>query len=144
MLRSRIEAIRKMADSHLAWNRGDGPLDRLVPAIAESTREKPAADGIQRTAQHALSLVLQTGQMIRAAEERGQAIADKSQELAVRAVNELRAADDRIKSLEQRLAEAEARATQAEEWLQRVCEAIETNTADLSPVISPVAAVQAA
>lgn len=136
MLRSRIEAIRKIADSHLSRNRRDCQSNRPEQANAESTEESLAPGDVQHTAQQALALVLQTGAIIRAAEERGQAIADKGQELAVRAVSELQLADERIKSLEQRLAQAEARAKQAEEWLQRVCGAVETNLSDYTSEIS--------
>jgi hypothetical protein len=92
-----------------------------------------AVDGneaTKRTGQATLDLVRQTVQVIRIAEDRGQALADRGQLLAQRAIEELKTAEARIRQLEERLRQAEQRAKDAEEWLVRVHDAIKRNLVD--------------
>ena len=90
------------------------------------------AEIAKRTGEDTLNLVRQTAQAIKLAEDRGQALAGESQELAKRAVAELKVAEARIGSLEEQLLRAEARFKESEQALQRVHDELKRTLGDHS------------
>lgn len=129
---SRLDAIRTMAVKHLSRQRLD--IDQQVmkgfqmQAITQDQAQ--LAEIAKRTGENTLDLIRQTAQVIKLAEDRGQALADQAQELAERAVSELKVAEARIVSLEEQLRCAEACALEAENALQRVHHEIEQTLVD--------------
>ena len=120
-----------MAVEHLSRQRLDTNQNATKGSQMQATTKDQAqlAEVTKRTGEDTLNLVRQTAQAIKHAEERGQALADQAQELAQRAVNELKVAEARIKSLEEQLHHAEARALESENALQRVHNEIERTLA---------------
>ena len=99
---------------------------------ATTKDQAQVADVAMRTGQETLDLVRQTAQIIKLAEDRGQALADQGQELAQRAVGELKVAEARMASLEEQLLHAEACSRESEYALQRVYDELKRTLGDHS------------
>ena len=91
------------AENILRIGRGERPQTNAVTRDGELTRKGQAA----------LDLVSQVADTINATENR-------IETLLVRALEQLKAMEDRNRELEARTAEAEARAREAEKWLMRL------------------------
>jgi hypothetical protein len=96
--------------------RGTDRVVRFAP-----TRHAPD-DTVKHTGQSALDLIHQVAVVVTSNEARAEAIVQ-------RAIDELKAAEERIRALETRTLEAESRANEAEKWLVRLHDAIQEKLA---------------
>jgi hypothetical protein len=100
--------------------RGTDRVLRFAPTAP--TRHSPE-ETAKHAGQSALDLIHQVAIVITSNEARAEAIVQ-------RAIDELKAAEERIKGLEARALSAEARANEAEKWLVRLHDAIQEKIAD--------------
>lgn len=100
--------------------RGTDRVLRFGPAAP--ARQFPE-DAAKQAGESALDLVHQVAIAIKSNEARTEAIVQ-------RAIDELKAAEERIKMLEARALHAESRASEAEKWLLRLHDAIQEKLAD--------------
>jgi hypothetical protein len=101
-------------------NRGTDRVLRLAPAAPSHHHPE---DATKHSGQTALDLVHQVAVAIAQNEARAEGIVQ-------RAINELKAAEERIRALETRALNAESRANEAEKWLARLHDAIQEKLAD--------------
>ena len=92
---------------------------RLAPGIAA---HRSPDENAKHAGQSALDLIHQVAIVLKSNEARTEAIVQ-------RAIDELKAAEDRIRALEGRALNAETRANEAEKWLLRLHEAIQEKLA---------------
>ena len=100
--------------------RGTDRVLRLAPATPSHHHPEETT---KHTGQTALDLVHQVAVAIAQNEARAEGIVQ-------RAINELKAAEERIRALETRALSAESRANEAERWLLRLHDAIQEKLAD--------------
>ena len=97
--------------------------DRVLRFATTAPARPLSEESTQHAGQSALDLIHQVAIVMTSNEARAEAIVQ-------RAIDELKAAEERIKRLEAHVLSAEARANEAEKWLVRLHDAIQEKIAD--------------
>jgi hypothetical protein len=109
-----------MEQSRNPASRGTDRVLRFAPPAPD---HRFPQETVKHAGQSALDLIHQVAIVLKSNEARTEAIVQ-------RAIDELKAAEERIKALEARALNAESRASEAEKWLLRLRDAVQEKLAD--------------